>query len=227
MRMSTSSFSYSTTFAGDGFALVGDAAAFMDPFYSPGMDWISYTSSYAAHLITKQRKGEMTPACVEKHNRDLAISHSRWFTALYKDKYEYLGEYDLLNLAFKLDLSLYYWGLVHPVFELGDEAFLEAPFSPPTGRIFAALMRTYNRRFVKIARRRRRLGLLGKMNAGQLTLLNGFLLERSDCLRIFGMLKSWAKLELKEGWKSWGKEPEESLEEDSTSSLQASGRAMS
>jgi flavin-dependent dehydrogenase len=30
---------YSTTFAGDGFVLVGDAAAFMDPFYSPGMDW--------------------------------------------------------------------------------------------------------------------------------------------------------------------------------------------
>jgi len=215
---------YSTTFAGNGFALVGDAAAFMDPFYSPGMDWISYTSSYAAHLITKQRKGEMTPACVEKHNRDLAISHSRWFNALYKDKYEYLGEYDLLNLAFKLDLSLYYWGLVHPVFELGDEAFLEAPFSPPSGRIFAALMRTYNRRFVKIARRRRRLGLLGKMNAGQLTLLNGFLLERSDCLRIFGMLKSWAKLELKEGWKSWGREPEERMTESSAPPAQASGR---
>ena len=34
---------YSTTFAGDGFVLVGDAAAFMDPFYSPGMDWISFT----------------------------------------------------------------------------------------------------------------------------------------------------------------------------------------
>ena len=35
---------YSTTFAGDGFVLVGDAAAFMDPFYSPGMDWISFTT---------------------------------------------------------------------------------------------------------------------------------------------------------------------------------------
>ena len=34
---------YSTTFAGDGFVLVGDAAAFMDPFYSPGMDWIAFT----------------------------------------------------------------------------------------------------------------------------------------------------------------------------------------
>jgi len=33
---------YSTTFAGDGFALVGDAGAFLDPFYSPA--WIGYLS---------------------------------------------------------------------------------------------------------------------------------------------------------------------------------------
>ena len=46
---------YSTTFAGDGFVLVGDAAAFMDPFYSPGMDWISFTTSRAAALIGAQR----------------------------------------------------------------------------------------------------------------------------------------------------------------------------
>ena len=49
---------YSTTFAGDGFVLVGDAAAFMDPFYSPGMDWISFTATSAAELITAQRRGE-------------------------------------------------------------------------------------------------------------------------------------------------------------------------
>jgi flavin-dependent dehydrogenase len=36
---------YSTTIqAGDGFVLVGDAAGFLDPFYSPGMDWISFTA---------------------------------------------------------------------------------------------------------------------------------------------------------------------------------------
>jgi len=34
----------STTFAGDGFAIVGDAGAFIDPFYSPGMDWVAFSS---------------------------------------------------------------------------------------------------------------------------------------------------------------------------------------
>ena len=49
---------YSTTFAGDGFVLVGDAAAFMDPFYSPGMDWISFTATQrggADHCATARR----------------------------------------------------------------------------------------------------------------------------------------------------------------------------
>ena len=48
----------STTFAGDGFVLVGDAAGFLDPFYSPGMDWISFTATSAAELILAERRGE-------------------------------------------------------------------------------------------------------------------------------------------------------------------------
>jgi flavin-dependent dehydrogenase len=195
---------FSTTFAGDGFALVGDAAAFMDPFYSPGMDWISFTVSSTADLITAQREGLSLAERVTKHNRDFTTSHSRWFNALYKDKYEYMGEFDLMDLAFRMDLSLYYWGVVEPVFHTGDSALLAPPFSPPSGRIFSALMACYNRRFACIARRRRRLGLLGKMNKGQRSLIPGFTLARQDSWRLFPMLAEWAKLELKEGWRARG-----------------------
>ena len=59
---------YSTTFAGDGFVLVGDAAAFMDPFYSPGMDWISFTASSAADLITEQRKGSRMAERIDNYH---------------------------------------------------------------------------------------------------------------------------------------------------------------
>jgi flavin-dependent dehydrogenase len=101
---------FSTTFAGDGFVLVGDAAAFMDPFYSPGMDWISFTASSAADLITSQRRGEPLDERLDRYNRDFAISHRSWFEAVYKDKYEYMGEFDLMSLAFLLDLGFYYLG---------------------------------------------------------------------------------------------------------------------
>jgi flavin-dependent dehydrogenase len=198
---------YSTTFAGDGFVLVGDAAAFMDPFYSPGMDWISFTTSTAADLITAGRSGMPLEEKIRKHNRDFQTSHERWFRALYKDKYHYMGEYDLMELAFRLDLSLYYWGVVQPVFLRGDAALLDPPFSPPSGRFFSALMCCYSRRFAAIARRRRRLRIQGRMNANRRSLIPGFTLERSDTKRLFGMLWQWGKIELREGWHTWGERP--------------------
>lgn len=195
---------YSTTFCGDGFVLVGDAAAFMDPFYSPGMDWISFTASSAANLITGQRAGRNTADTYEKYNRDFSVSHRRWFTALYKDKYEYMGEYDLMSLAFNLDLGLYYWGVVEVPFNMGETALHAPPFSPPSGKLFAALMGTYNRRFAAIARRRRKEGRLGAMNRGHRHLIPGFKLNRGNMLRLFPMLARWGLLELREGWRSWG-----------------------
>lgn len=203
---------YSTTFSGDGFVLVGDAAAFMDPFYSPGMDWISFTATSAANLITRQRRGEVMPPLIEKHNRDFSICHRRWFESVYKDKYHYMAEFDLMSLAFRLDLSLYYWGVVVPPFQDGIEALTMPPFSPPSGRIFSALMSCYNRRFAAIARRRRKLGLLGRNNKGKRCLIPGFTLERKDMFRLFGMLGEWAKLELTEGFHTWfSREDEDAL----------------
>lgn len=198
----------SSTFAGDGFALVGDAAAFMDPFYSPGMDWITFTTCAVASLITAQRHGKPMAELIARHNRDFTVSCQRWFDALYRDKYDYIGEFDLLSLAFHMDLSLYYWGVVEVPFNQGEEKLTVPPFSPPSGRFFAALMSTYNRRFAQIARRRRRLGLLGRSNDRQRFLIPGFTLNRSDTLRIFPMLAQWAWLELTEGWKSWFEKPE-------------------
>ncbi|MEI6491102.1 MAG: NAD(P)/FAD-dependent oxidoreductase [Verrucomicrobiota bacterium] len=194
---------FSTTFSGDGFVLVGDAAAFMDPFYSPGMDWISFTTSRAAHVITESFRGTAVPELIASHNRDFTVSLRRWFVALYKDKYEYLGEFDLMSLAFRFDYSLYVWGVVEQVFTLGDEAFLSPPFSPPSGRMFALFMGSYNRRFAAIARRRRRLGRLGRKNSNRRFLSPGYTINRGNMLQLLPMLLAWAKLELTEGWRSW------------------------
>ena len=194
---------YSTTFAGDGFALVGDAAGFMDPFYSPGMDWISFTASRAAHLVSQSFQGAEMAALISRHNRDFQVCHQRWFKSLYKDKYEYLGEFDLISLAFQLDYSLYVWGVVEQVFREGEKGFLAPPFSPPSGRLFSLLMGCYNKRFAKIARRRRRLGRLGKKNRNCRKLLTGFTLDRKNTLHLIPMLLRWAKLELTEGWTTW------------------------
>ena len=76
---------YSTTFAGDGFSLVGDAAGFIDPFYSPGLDWIAYTASATADVIAAERTGETdVPQRLARHNRDYSRAYRRWFEAIYR-----------------------------------------------------------------------------------------------------------------------------------------------
>lgn len=200
---------YSTTFAGDGFVLVGDAAAFMDPFYSPGMDWISFTTSSAANLITQARSGQPMEDKIAQYNRAFSISHRSWFEALYKDKYEYMGEFDLMSLAYRLDLGLYYWGVVAHPFRDGPKALHKPPFAPPDGRFVYRLMSTYNRRFAQIARRRRRMGTLGQTNKGNRCLIPGYKIERNDAIKLFGLLFEWAVLEIKEGWRSWWETPEQ------------------
>jgi flavin-dependent dehydrogenase len=212
---------YSTTFAGDGFVLVGDAAAFLDPFYSPGLDWIAFTTSCAVDLITAQRMGEPMAERIERHNRDFAQSHRWWFEALYKDKYEYIGEYDLMSLAFVLDLGLYYFGIVSQPFMRGAKAFTTPPFSQEISRPFHWLMQVYNRRFARIARHRRASGRLGEMNRGRRMLIPGFTLSRSDQGQLLKGLARWAWLEVTEGWRSWGAGEEEGMPAGET----AEGRA--
>lgn len=202
---------HSTTFAGDGFVLVGDAAAFIDPFYSPGMDWIAFTTSAAVELITAQRRGEPMAERIARHNRDFAQSHRSWFEAVYKDKYEYMGEWDLMSLAFRLDLGLYYLGIVSQPFKFGPRALLSPPFSAPLSRPVFQLMRAYNRRFAQIARRRRRVNALGKTNRGNRCLIPGFTLSRKDVTQVFKALGRWFWIEMTEGWRTWWERPSEPI----------------
>jgi flavin-dependent dehydrogenase len=194
----------SKTYAGDGFVLVGDACGFLDPLYSPGMDWISFTTTNAAALITAQMQNKPIEAMVRRHNAKFAESYSRWFGAIYQNKYDYIGEFDLMSLALTLDLGFYYLGIASQPYRAGAKALLIPPFSEVFARPFYYFIRSYNRRFAQIARRRRRLGLLGKSNRGRRRLIPGYSLRRTDVSLILGATIRWLWLELTEGWRSWG-----------------------
>jgi len=194
---------YSTTFAGDGFALVGDAAAFLDPFYSPGMDWISFTVSAAAKLVSAQRRGEDLTVLLEDHNRNFERSYRCWFQALYLDKYEYMGDYELMRLAFLLDLGLYYLGVASQPFKFGPASLTQPVFSTRVSQPFFHFMRAYNRRLAQIARARRRRGRWGARNAGSRFMFSGYTFSPASAWPILKALGGWAWLELTEGWRSW------------------------
>ncbi|HEY2953118.1 MAG TPA: tryptophan 7-halogenase [Verrucomicrobiae bacterium] len=194
---------YSTTYAGDGYALVGDAGSFLDPFYSPGMDWVSFTTYSTAQPILAQQRGEDLAPLLARHNRDFTRSYERWFDAVYRDKYEYLGDYDLMRLAFLLDVGFYYLGVASQPFKRGAGAFREPLFSNPPSVPFYHLMRTYGRRFAAMARSRRARGVWGRRNAGQRFMFPGYTFTGGSMLPIAKALLNWGWLELTEGWRSW------------------------
>ncbi len=193
----------STTFAGNGFVLVGDAAGFLDPFYSPGMDWISFTTVAATQLILAERSGEDISSRVAKHNRDFSVSYARWFEAVYKDKYEYMGDFELMSLAFLLDLGFYYLGVASQPFKRGVAGLGESVFSTRPSVPFFYMMRCYNRRFASIAHARKRRGIWGRKNHERRFLFGGFTFARSSITPILKAFAGWAALELREGWRTW------------------------
>jgi flavin-dependent dehydrogenase len=195
---------YSRIQSGDGFVLTGDALAFMDPFYSPGMDWIAFSTLAAVRLIMSWRSGEDISPMIEKLNGQFSLSYERMYQALYRNKYDYMGDYDLMRLAFRLDISFYYFFIASHVFRNGEEGFEELPFASSRAFPIFALMRFYNHRLAAIGRKRRELGTFGKNNSGKRYLFPGFNFNYINLLKIiFRSIFAWVFLELTEGWRSW------------------------
>ena len=199
-----------STIAGDGFVLVGDAAGFLDPFYSPGLDWLAFTTARAAQLIAEQHAGQANVArLVARHNHDFTRSAARWFDALYRDKYYYQGDFELMRLAFLLDLGLYYFGIVTQPYFRGSVALLEPYFATPPSTPFFIFMRTYNRRLATIARERRRRGTFGRRNANRRFMFGGYSLKAVAIIPVLRAIAGWFCLELTEGWRTWFTAPRE------------------
>ena len=197
----------STTHAGDGFALVGDASGFLDPLYSPGMDWVAFTTAGAVELILAQQRGEALAPLLEQHNRNFVRAYDRWFEAIYLDKYHYIGEFDLMRTVFLLDLGLYYLGVASQPFKFGWKGLLAPVFTTPPSVPFYHLMRCYNRRFACIAQARRSRGALNRANDHQRFMFGGYTFSPSSGKPLLKALLSWGWLELTEGWRTWFTKP--------------------
>lgn len=197
----------STTFAGEGFVLVGDAAGFMDPFYSPGMDWITYTTSAAAALVDDCCRGKPATPRVARHNQRFSTSYERWFEAIYRDKYFYMGDHELMTLAFRLDLGLYYFGVVSQPFRYGPSVLEVPSFASKQSKMPAKLIALYHQRLVKIARSRLQRGTWGRKNANVYYAFTSYELNGVLLPRIIKAFADWLWLEAREGWRSWFRAP--------------------
>lgn len=151
-------------YMGRGWSLLGDAAAFLDPYYSPGLDHAAFTVEATVEMIRRDGAGEDLAAAISEHNETFLRSYWRFFRAIYKDKYYYMGEADLLSASMLIDTAQYYIFVVIPAYRLMKKFHWMPVLGPKPAFISYHLMRIYNRRFKAIAEARRAAGRSGLYN---------------------------------------------------------------
>lgn len=154
-------------YMGEGWALLGDAAAFLDPYYSPGLDHASFTVESTVSIVDAELAGEPIEARVREHNEAFQRSYWRFFEAVYRDKYFYMGESDLLTASFLLDTAQYYIFVVIPAYKLYGRFHWEPVLGPKAAFFNYHGMRFYNWRLKALANLREEFGVAGRKNAGR------------------------------------------------------------
>jgi flavin-dependent dehydrogenase len=155
---------YAKQYMGDGWALLGDAASFLDPYYSPGLDHAAFTVEATTAIIGADARKEDIAGRIREHNETFVRSYQRFFRAVYKDKYVYMGEADLLAASVLLDTAQYYIFVVIPAYRF-FKRFFWMPVLGPKGAFFSYhLMRLYHGRFQTIANARRAAGQQDRRN---------------------------------------------------------------
>ena len=163
-----SSLAYSTKqYMGRGWALVGDAAVFLDPYYSPGLDHAAFSVEATVEIIKEDAMGKDVSARIAEHNETFIRSYWRFFRAVYKDKYYYMGESDLLTAAMLIDTAQYYIFVVIPAYRFLKKFSWMPVLGPKPAFLSYHLMQLYNRRFQRIAELRRVAGVAGARNNGR------------------------------------------------------------
>jgi flavin-dependent dehydrogenase len=120
-------FSYGCkqVFSGQRWALTGEAGLFLDPFYSPGSDFIAISNGYICDLIEKDRAGQAFAPYAEIYQQLYFSFYANTLT-LYQDQYPIFGDAQVMPVKVIWDYT-YYWGLLAPLYfadKLTDLALL-------------------------------------------------------------------------------------------------------
>ena len=163
---------FSKEVAGPGWQIVGDAAAFLDPLYSAGLDFCSWTVTAAVNrIIAELDRRKVDYADI---NARFLRSYHGWFRALIKDKYHYLGDAQLMQAAFLMDLGWFFFGPVRELCQCRKGGFERFPFDGPVDGAVSKFMALTNRRLTRIALKRRACGVYGSHNLDHRMMVSGF-----------------------------------------------------
>lgn len=182
---------WSECIAGNGWVSVGDAASFIDPLYSSGLDFCGFTTSGAVALIDRSLGGEDVSEGVRNFDERFQYCYHAWFESVYKDKYYYLGDAELWAAAFLMDIASYHLGPVRQVFSDPSQQFEYFPFDGIPGRVVRQIMSYYNQRLAYLAQRKQAAGVYGARNVDWRLLVGGFLPDGTSVRLLLRGMRRW------------------------------------
>lgn len=97
-------------FSGDRWALTGEAGVFLDPFYSPGSDFIAIANTYICELIRLDRAGQPLGPYARIYEQ-VFFSFFENTMSLYQDQYPIFGDAEVMAAKVIWDYA-YYWGIL-------------------------------------------------------------------------------------------------------------------
>ena len=109
-------FSHDCTqvFSAQRWALAGEAGRFLDPFYSPGSDFIAIGNTYITELVARDRARLPLAAHTQIYEQIFKSFYDCTLT-LYQDQYGLFGDPEVLPVKIIWDYT-YYWSVLAPFF---------------------------------------------------------------------------------------------------------------
>ena len=95
-------------------AITGEAGVFLDPFYSPGSDFIAISNTFVTELIDIDRAEGATAMMSEVYEQIYFSLYDNMMT-LYQDQYKIFGDPEVLPIKVLWDYT-YYWGIMCQLF---------------------------------------------------------------------------------------------------------------
>ena len=105
---------------------MGEAAAFLDPFYSPGSDFIAMGNTMVTRLIRRDFENTLTPAAVEQSDATLRMLQ-RAFTEVFRDQLPTFGRTKTMTAKILWDNASYWVFVCQAFFQdiYFDDEYLE------------------------------------------------------------------------------------------------------
>ena len=151
-------FSYGCkqVFSADRWALTGEAGLFLDPFYSPGSDFIGIANTYIVDLVARDLKGEYIGAYANVYQQ-LYFSFYESTLSLYTGQYALFGDPQVMPVKVIWDYA-FYWGVLCQLFfqrrlsDLNSLGRLSAELS--LARALNAAMQSFMREWSQVSKKR-------------------------------------------------------------------------